>query len=151
MITQDEYYTGTTWEYLYPDGRPGLDFYTSHAHPWGAAPTYVFTEYVLGIQSVTPGFKEWAFRPAVLDIGVSWAKGRVPTPHGVIRGSWSVDKERNQLDMKVCAPGGTKGTVSLPLKVQSYTLDGEKRGASLEGFKEVVDGGKCSRISAMLK
>ena len=150
MITQDEYYTGTAWEYLYPDGRPGLDFYTSHAHPWGAAPTYVFTEYVLGIQSVTPGFKEWAFRPAVLDIGVSWAKGRVPTPHGVIRGSWSVDKERNQLDMKVCSPGGTKGTVSLPLKVQSYAVDGEQRGASSEGFKEVVEGGKCSRISGIL-
>jgi hypothetical protein len=37
MVTQDEYHTGTAWEYIYPDGRPELDIFTSHAHPWGAA------------------------------------------------------------------------------------------------------------------
>lgn len=58
MITQDEYHTITAWEYIYPDGRPELDIFTSHAHPWDAEPTYVLTEYVLGIQPSAPGFAE---------------------------------------------------------------------------------------------
>lgn len=58
MITQDEYYTGTAREYIYSDGRPELNIFTSHTHPWDAAPTYVLTEYVLGIQPSAPGFAE---------------------------------------------------------------------------------------------
>lgn len=135
MITQDKYYTGTAWEYVDAVGQPGLDFYTSHAHPWGAAPTYVFTEYVLGIQSVTPGFQEWTFRPALLDIGASWARGRVPTPYG----------------MNVCAPSGTKGTVSLPLMVDSYSVNGKEQSGSSVGLKEEVNGGECAHISVVLK
>lgn len=151
MVTQDKYYTGTAWEYLDAVGRPGLDLYTSHAHPWGAAPTYVFMEYVLGIQSVTPGFKEWAFRPALLDVGVSWARGRVPTPYGAIQGNWTVDQKRRHLDLNVCAPKGTKGTVSLPLKAESYTANGEERSVEGVGLKEEVSGGECTKISVVLR
>lgn len=150
MITQDDYYTGTAWEYLYPNGKPGLDLYTSHAHPWSTAPTYVFTEYVLGIQSTAPGFREWAFRPAVLDVGVEWARGRVPTPYGAIRASWGFGADRGRLDMKVCAPGGTKGVVGLPVHVVSYTVDGQERGSS-GGLRVDIEDGKCSKISLVLK
>ncbi|EHA25330.1 hypothetical protein ASPNIDRAFT_131668, partial [Aspergillus niger ATCC 1015] len=107
MVTQNEYYTGTTWEYLYPDGRPGLDFYTSHAHPWAAAPTYVFSEYVLGVQATSAGFSEWEFRPAMLDVNLSWARGRVPTPQGPIQASWQLNETSVQLS--VCGPSGTEG------------------------------------------
>ncbi|EYE90739.1 Six-hairpin glycosidase [Aspergillus ruber CBS 135680] len=151
MVNQDKYYTGAAWEYVDAVGRPGLEFYTSHAHPWGAAPTYVFTEYVLGIQSVTPGFKEWAFRPALLDVEVSWARGRVPTPFGTIRGGWTVDRAKGHLDLNVCAPEGTKGTVWLPLSVESYTVNGEERSVEGVGLKEEVGGGKCARVSVTLK
>lgn len=151
MVTQDKYYTGTAWEYLDAVGRPGLDFYTSHAHPWGAAPTYVLTEYILGIQSVTPGFKEWALRPALLDIGVSWAKGRVPTPYGAIRGNWTIDRARKNLDLNVCAPKGTKGTVSLPLRVESYAINGKERSIEGIGLNEEVSGGDCAKISVAFK
>ncbi|KAL4939999.1 Six-hairpin glycosidase-like protein [Aspergillus oleicola] len=85
MVNQDEYYTGTSWEYVYPDGLPGLDLFTSHSYPWGRAPTYIFPEYVLGIQPVKPGFAEWAFRPTLTHMGLSWAKGRVATPRGLSR------------------------------------------------------------------
>ncbi|EOD51596.1 putative alpha-l-rhamnosidase protein [Neofusicoccum parvum UCRNP2] len=44
MVADDAYATGSSWEYVYGDGRPGLDTYTSHAHPWGGAPTYVLSE-----------------------------------------------------------------------------------------------------------
>ncbi|KAL4761131.1 Six-hairpin glycosidase-like protein [Aspergillus foveolatus] len=91
MTDKDEYYTGTSWEYLYPDGRPGLDLFTSLAHPWGGAPTYVLTEYLLGIQPTSPGFIEWAFRPVITGMGLSWVEGRVPTPRGSINTGWVVE------------------------------------------------------------
>jgi hypothetical protein len=47
MVTQNEYFTGASWEYLFPDGSPGLGLYTSLSHPWGGAPTYLLPQYVL--------------------------------------------------------------------------------------------------------
>ena len=35
MVTRNEYYSGASWEYLFPDGSPGLSLFTSLSHPWG--------------------------------------------------------------------------------------------------------------------
>lgn len=147
MITQDEYYTGTTWEYLYPDGRPGLDFYTSHAHPWSGAPTYVFSEYILGIQPAKSGFAEWSFRPAFASgLGITWARGRVPTPQGVIRAGWKFASDGKELLLRACAPNGTKGRIELDgSKIKSAEINGRA-----EQGEVVVDGGKCERVSLSL-
>ncbi|PYH30127.1 Six-hairpin glycosidase [Aspergillus neoniger CBS 115656] len=147
MVTQDEYYTGTTWEYLYPDGRPGLDLYTSHAHPWAAAPTYVLSEYVLGVQTTAAGFSEWEFRPAMLDVNVSWARGRVPTPHGAIQASWRINGASVQLS--VCGPSGTEGTVRVPFNIKSYSVNGEQQIDSKDGLEVHVSGGSCTDIHAV--
>ena len=150
MVTQDEYYTGGAWEYVYPDGRPGLDLYTSHAHPWAAAPTYVLTEYVLGIQATAAGFSEWAFRPAILDVNVSWARGRVPTPHGPIRASWQLG-QNDTVQLRVCGPSHTTGIVSLPFAVESYTVHGEDRTAVGDQFEVTVSGGSCTNVHIVKK
>ncbi|KAH8885313.1 Six-hairpin glycosidase, partial [Thozetella sp. PMI_491] len=50
MVTQNEYYTGASWEYVYADGSPGIGLFTSLSHPWGGAPTYAYTEYLLGVR-----------------------------------------------------------------------------------------------------
>lgn len=147
MVNQDEYYTGTTWEYLYPDGRPGLDLYTSHAHPWAAAPTYVLSEYVLGVQATAAGFSEWEFRPAMLDVNVSWARGRVPTPHGAIQASWRINGTSVQLS--VCGPSGTEGTVRVPLNIKSYSVNGEQQIDSKDGLEVHVSDGSCTDIHAV--
>ncbi|KAF2146983.1 glycoside hydrolase family 78 protein, partial [Aplosporella prunicola CBS 121167] len=87
MVTNDLFATGSAWEYVYGDGRPGLDAYTSHAHPWGGAPTYVLSEYVLGVRATSPGYKTWEFVPSVSvtrDVDVEWVKGRMPAPGGGI-------------------------------------------------------------------
>ncbi|KAJ5851658.1 uncharacterized protein N7529_011043 [Penicillium soppii] len=146
MITNEEYSTGTAWEYIFPDGRPGLDLYTSHAHPWGAAPTFVLTEYVLGIQSAAPGFSEWTFEPAVLTSGVSWAKGRVPTPHGSIQASWKMNNQTDEIYIKVCYPQGTSGTIRLPFAVKSCKIDDKKQSVGSSHVELQVRGGKCSNI-----
>ncbi|CAG8409365.1 unnamed protein product [Penicillium salamii] len=147
MITNEEYSTGTAWEYVFPDGRPGLDLYTSHAHPWGAAPTFALTEYVLGIQPSSPGFSEWDFQPAVLTPDVSWAKGKVPTPHGSIDASWKLNRQKNEIQMKVCSPSGTNGTIKLPFAMSSYKLDGKQHAVDSDKFELKVKAGKCSSVT----
>ncbi|CAG8215828.1 unnamed protein product [Penicillium salamii] len=147
MITNEEYSTGTAWEYVFPDGRPGLDLYTSHAHPWGAAPTFALTEYVLGIQPSSPGFSEWNFQPAVLTPDVSWAKGKVPTPHGSIDASWELNRQKNEIGMEVCSPLGTNGTIRLPFAVSSYKLDGTQHAVGSDRFELKVKAGKCSSVT----
>lgn len=140
MVDQDEYYTGTSWEYVYPDGRPGLDLFTSHAHPWGGAPTYIFSEYVLGVQPTAPGFEEWLFAPVVLD-GLTWARGRVPTPRGSIQAEWEVH-DGVSVVLRVRAPEGTKGVVGLSLPAAGCRVTGDARQdyCGSEGVRVVVDG-----------
>lgn len=98
MLNQNEYYTGTSWEYMYPDGSPGIGMFTSLAHPWGGAPTYVLTEYILGVRrefNSTTGGYGWVFDPALeisQALGLNWARGRVPVHGGGwIEADWSVE------------------------------------------------------------
>ncbi|PYH94325.1 Six-hairpin glycosidase [Aspergillus ellipticus CBS 707.79] len=151
MVAQNEYYTGGTWEYVYPDGSPGLDLYTSHAHPWSAAPTYVLTGYVLGIQPTSPGFSKWAFRPAILDVDVSWARGRVATPHGPIRASWRLSGNGTNVEFNVCGPTNTTGVVSVPFAVESYTVDGTEQETGGGNLEVTVAGGSCANIHVTRK
>ncbi|PYH91884.1 putative alpha-L-rhamnosidase C [Aspergillus ellipticus CBS 707.79] len=76
-------YTGCMWEVMDIDGRPGIGDATSLCHAWGAGPTADLSRYVLGIQPVTPGFKEWKVVPQTLDL--KWARGKYPVPQGKIR------------------------------------------------------------------
>ncbi|PSN58595.1 glycoside hydrolase family 78 protein, partial [Corynespora cassiicola Philippines] len=64
-------YTGCFWETLDENGGPGLGAITSLCHAWGAGPTGELSFYVLGIQPVKPGFREWQVSP--LTLGLQWA------------------------------------------------------------------------------
>lgn len=59
MLNQNQYFTGATcrWECLHPNGSPGIGLFTSLSHPWGSAPTYVLTDYVLGVRPLAPGYE----------------------------------------------------------------------------------------------
>ncbi|GKZ21356.1 hypothetical protein AbraIFM66951_010145 [Aspergillus brasiliensis] len=104
-------YTGCMWEVMNPDGTPGIGSPTSLCHAWGAGPTADLSRYVLGIQPVTPGFQEWKVAPQTL--GLTWARGAYPTPHGNIRVDWSLD-DCGHFNIAVSGPVGTNGTVVLP-------------------------------------
>jgi hypothetical protein len=148
MVPQDEYYTGASWEYVFPDGSPGLGLFTSLSHPWGGAPTYVLTEYLLGIQPVSAGYSEWSFRPSLVN-STSWARGRVQTPRGYIQGNWSLAGE--ELSMNICAPEGTRGSVQLPFSVRKCVLDGRQTKVSRDDmFRVDVGGGECHSIDVVL-
>lgn len=82
----------------------------SLCHGWSAGPTYALPSYVLGVTPAKPGFTEVAIAPQPGDL--SWARGAVPTPHGLVKVEWT----RNAEEFRLCItlPAGTTGRVCLP-------------------------------------
>ncbi|CAI4217679.1 unnamed protein product [Parascedosporium putredinis] len=94
-------YTNCFWETLEADGSPGLGLGTSLCHGWGAGPTAELIRYVLGIQPVEAGFKQWRVAPQTL--GLAWAKGQHHTVQGAISVEWKF--EDNLLNMELIDRG----------------------------------------------
>ncbi|KAI0144946.1 glycoside hydrolase family 78 protein [Pestalotiopsis sp. NC0098] len=117
MITNNETYTGASWEYLSTSGDPGLGLFTSLGHPWGGAPTYVLPEYVTGVRTAMGvegfGYKRWTFKPELgLDMGLVEASSEIMTVFGQpIRASWKLAGKT--LSVVVDAPNGTTGTFQI--------------------------------------
>ena len=65
---------------LQADGTSG--FFVSLAHGWSSGPTAWLSENVLGVTPTSPGYATASIAPQLL--GLDWARGAVPTPHGPI-------------------------------------------------------------------
>ncbi|KAF8861335.1 Six-hairpin glycosidase [Acephala macrosclerotiorum] len=98
MLNQNQYFTGCPWEYEYPDGSPGIGIFTSLCHPWGGAPTYILSDYVLGLRrelDSATGEYGWVFDPVLelaTGLGLTWVNGTVPLMGGGwIEAGWKID------------------------------------------------------------
>lgn len=133
-------YTGTFWEALDPEGRPGLGLLTSLCHGWAAGPTAELTRYVLGVRPSQPGWKQFVIAPVTL--GLEMANGTVPTPNGSIKVAWTFS-DTSLLRMEINAPTGSTGivTVPTPLRVpadqSAFTINGQ----AVTGLAFQVTGG----------
>ncbi len=87
---------------LQADGTSG--YFVSMAHGWSAGPTSWLMENVLGITPLEPGYSKVSIHPDLL--GLDWAKGTVPTPHGPI--TISIDKQKG-IDLNL--PPGIQAVV----------------------------------------
>jgi alpha-L-rhamnosidase len=96
---------------LQADGTTG--YFVSMAHGWSSGPTAWLTENVLGITPTSPGYATIAIEPDLL--GLDYAKGSVPTPHGLI--SIRIDKQKG-IDLTL--PAGV--TATLDYKGRTATL-----------------------------
>ncbi|WP_203906193.1 carbohydrate-binding protein [Rhizocola hellebori] len=105
------FYTGTFWEFVMSDGLPDRGF-DSLAHAWGAGPTQVLTESVLGATAVNPGYSTWQVKPHQANL--AWAQGQVPTANGSLIVRWAQDTA-SQFHLQVTSPSGTSGEVWVPL------------------------------------
>jgi hypothetical protein len=125
-------YTGCFWETLDASGAPGLGRMTSLCHAWAAGPTGELSEHVLGVSAVAPGYSEWRVDPVTL--GLEWARGRIPVPHGEISVAWNATGGVVRT-MEVRSPQGTKGTVVLPCSGQDGVVGGtfKVNGRSVSG------------------
>ncbi|WP_344505356.1 alpha-L-rhamnosidase C-terminal domain-containing protein [Dactylosporangium maewongense] len=115
------FYTGTFWEFVMSDGFPDRGF-DSLAHAWGAGPTQILTESVLGATPVDPGYAKWALKPQPTDL--AWAQGQVPTPRGALSVKWAQDAGKGTFHMEVVAPQGTSGEVWVPLSSATQSISG---------------------------
>jgi len=70
------------------------------SHP-DAAIAYQFSAYILGVVPLEPGFRRFQVRPLPVQ-EVTWAKGRVPTPHGIIEAGW--EKMEAALRLRLTVP-----------------------------------------------
>jgi hypothetical protein len=141
-------YSGCFWEALDLDGEPGLGAGTSLCHAWSSGPTAELTRNVLGIQAVTPGFRNWRVAPQSLGLG--WARGSQPTPFGKITVDWRYD-EQGLVSMSVVTPLGTRGTVSLPSPMVDLAMNGTivtiVNGRVVQGHDFEIDGGERFQLT----
>ncbi|KAB8204428.1 Six-hairpin glycosidase-like protein [Aspergillus parasiticus] len=145
MLNTSRYYSGSTWEYEYPDGSPGIGLFTSLAHPWGSAPTYLLTEYVLGIRAADPGYSKWYFEPLLEGLDLDSASGTLPTPYGEIVASWEV--KNGTVRLSITAPPGTSGTIRARELVGEWVVNGVTH--VLNGTYPVRGPGKVSLVGRM--
>lgn len=75
-------------------------FRHSLCHGWASGPTAFLSKQVLGINVKEPGFKKVEIQP---DLGgLSWAKGKIPTPYGEICVEHRM--KNGEIETKVSAP-----------------------------------------------
>ncbi|TLD33414.1 hypothetical protein PspLS_00304 [Pyricularia sp. CBS 133598] len=110
--------SGASWEYLSPNGEPGLSLFTSLAHPWGGAATYALTRHAAGIRQAEGvagfGYGSWVVDPevGVGSFGLKRASAQVQTPKGPLAVDWKVGADasgREVVNVVIRAPGGTSG------------------------------------------
>lgn len=130
MLGNDTTATGASWEYVSQSGDPGLGLFTSLAHPWGGAATYVLTERVLGLRPADGvegfGYGRWVVdASAGVSLGLTRASGRVVSALGNLEASWVVEEgeDGGVLRCAVTAPAGTVG--SFVYMGRSISLEGD--------------------------
>jgi hypothetical protein len=132
------YFTNTFWEFVLANGLPSRGF-DSLAHAWGAGPTQVLTEAVIGATAVDPGYEMFQVKPQPVDIG--WAQGQVPTAFGPMTVKWAQDTENSMFHLEVTAPEGTGGEVWVPVgsapEAASVALTGDATPLRRDGEYDV--------------
>ena len=99
---------------LQADGQVG--YFVSLAHGWSSGPAAWLMEQILGIQSKDAGFRKVTIRPDL--VGLDWAKGQVPTPHGLIR----VEMRQTRHEIQLTLPTGVTATVLVPVTNPGATV-----------------------------
>ncbi|MGJ8640864.1 MAG: alpha-L-rhamnosidase C-terminal domain-containing protein [Opitutaceae bacterium] len=97
--------TTITWEAWDMKYKPNQDW----NHAWGAAPANILPRFVIGAQALTPGWETIQIRPHLS--GLTYAKGKVPTPRGAIQVEWKLDPE---FSMMIRLPQSMKTEISIP-------------------------------------
>jgi hypothetical protein len=120
------------WRYMAQSGlttwAEETTYWRSMCHAWSAHPALEFVRGILGVAPTAPGFERAEVAPWVC--GLSWAKGRAPTPHGPIEVSWRVAGGAMRLELqtpvptKVIAPDGSRrncepGSIEVELPLPS--------------------------------
>lgn len=100
------------------------------SHGWCSTPLVQMSARVLGVMPGSPGFKTIAIQPRLCDL--KWARGRVPTPHGDVVVSWTLDAGTFHMEVEV--PSGSEADVTVPAASfikPTVRLDGHRAAAKV--------------------
>ena len=94
-----------------PIGDDGTDIMISYNHyASGAVGDFLYRR-VAGIEALEPGYKTFKVQP-VLGGGLTWAKGHVLTPYGLVSSHWTI--ENGKFTVEVQVPVGTACQLTMP-------------------------------------
>jgi alpha-L-rhamnosidase len=91
----------------------------SLSHGWGCAPVFILGKYILGVAPSDDPAVDYLILPQRGDL--TWACGRVPTPHGVIEVSWQYD---GRWHLEVIVPPHCRVVAGLP--TGDISLNGQR-------------------------
>jgi hypothetical protein len=94
--------------YLQADN--GRGYFVSLAHGWSSGVTTWLTQAILGVRPVESGMRRVSIHPDLA--GLTWARGKVPTPRGPI--AVSLLREGGRWRAEVTLPSGTRADFALP-------------------------------------
>ncbi len=101
----------TTW-------GESVSFPRSECHGWSCVPMYEMSAMILGVSPLENGYTKVKIKPVTM--GLTYAKGRIPTPYGYIDVSWTLDNEifsleidsSAKVEMEIILPSGKAISVS---------------------------------------
>lgn len=88
----------TCWETFQSDTN-SHKFAESYCQSFCCPQLYELPAEILGVKPLTPAFRLFEICPVPADI--SWARGRVPTPHGLIQVAWKQNADDLQVEFTV--------------------------------------------------
>lgn len=86
-----------------------LGYRTSLCHGWSAGITNWLTEYILGVEPVSGGFRRVAIAPHLGDL--KWVSGKIPTPHGSI--NLLIQRRKNKRMIRLTVPPDVQAQITL--------------------------------------
>jgi hypothetical protein len=84
----------------------------SRCHAWSSSPVYHLMQQVLGVMPAEPGWRSVRIAPLTDDL--EFARGTIPSPHGLIHIEWEKAGE-DQLACRIDLPPGIKAEFVTPL------------------------------------
>ena len=86
----------------------------SECHAWSAAPAYEFSAMTLGVYPTGDGYSSVRIRPNVRDLDITYAKGTVPVPNGVISVEWKLEGDRFAMSVTLPENSDMDTAIELP-------------------------------------
>lgn len=76
----------------------------SECHAWSSAPSYEMSAVVLGVLPTSDGYASLRIKPEIKSLGLTCAKGSVPTPAGNASVDWSIEGDIFTLNVSLPTP-----------------------------------------------
>ena len=104
----------TMWErwnsYTHEDGFGPVGMNSFNHYAYGAVGEWMYAT-ILGINTLEPGFRKILIRPQPGG-GLTWAKGSLESPYGVIATDWRI--EGGQFHLETMIPPNTTAVIAMP-------------------------------------